>query len=363
MTAPRLRVSVIALLGLVACGGGDDGEAAGDSTTTSTSQARTERCVAPTFALEYPPTWHVNDTDRAASCRWFHPSPFEVPAATDAVGLAMSFSYENGTVTTLADAVSEDEILDRRAARIDHRDAVRVHRRTRVDALLPEGTAVLSWFVAAGPRTLVATTSSTATAGTFADNAATLDEMAESLRFSAPFACSAAGIPLEGQGIPKVPAPVASTHQRIVAAALACDISALGELATEGTEAFTFSFGASDDPVSFWNEAERRGDDPLSTLTRLLQLDHAARRVGDSEQFVWPAAHTYDRWQDVPARHQDELRRLYPPDVIDGFAADDAYLGHRVGIKRRRRMDLLRRRRLIDASLGAAPGARTGSPG
>lgn len=318
----------MAMIGVTACG--DDGDPDAANTTTTTARPTSTRCTAPTFSVAYPRPWHVNDADDAAPCRWFHPDPFTLPEAAEAVGIAIGVRYEDGEASALAERGSGD-VLDRTVATIDGHEAIRTHRRTAGQGLLPAGTEVVAWFVDLGPRSLLVTTTSDATGGAFEEHADVADEMARSLRFRVDVACSAAGLHVEDEPSASLPTAVADAREGLVDAALACDLDALSRKASEGSRAFTFSFGDPDDAEMFWRDAERRGEHPLRLLVRLLHL-RAATPDSGGELFVWPAAHGYDTWTAVPEDHRAALRRVYEPEVVEGFRATDSYLGHRIGI-------------------------------
>ena len=47
---------------------------------------------------------------------------------------------------------------------------------------------------------------------------------------------------------------------------------------------------------------------------------------------MWPRAHAYERWDDVPADARRELEGLYDPEDFERFARSGSYTGHRAGI-------------------------------
>jgi hypothetical protein len=330
---PRLAaaasMAVAALL--VACSGGaGDSDTGAESTASTAKPAETRECVAPTFQVEYPAGWSVNAADEAAECRWFHPHPFELPEATDAIALAVHLRYEPGRIDALAEAPN-GEVIDRAEHTVNGRRAVRIHARASAAGLLPAGTQTLRWYLDTGPRTLVAATSSAA-AAPFEQTVEMLDRLVRSIRVTVESACSSVGLHVGSGDSGDLPGSVVEARNAISRAALACDYEALAQLASGGNQSFSFSFGGGDRPEAFWRDAERSGEEPLRRLVLLLQLAPAVRPVEGGRQFIWPAAYAYERWDDVPESDRAKLQRLYSHEVIDSFDRAGAYLGHRVGI-------------------------------
>ena len=331
MAVLRVACGALALVTLVFGCSSDrrDPEVAGSS-STSTTEPATQQCVAPTYQLEYPTSWHTSSSDGAAACRWFHHRPFELPEATEVVEVAVHVRYEPRTLDELVDA-ERGEVLDRREEKVDDRRAVRMRVSATGDALLPAGTETVSWYLDTGSRTLVAATSDAA-AGPLEDNVKVLDSMIESIDVIPEVVCSAAGLDGDGAVDGDLPEAVLRTRATIIRAALACDYAALADVARRAGDAFSFSFGGGDDPAAFWRDAERSGAEPLRHLVQVLGLEHASQDVDGRRHLVWPAAHTYESWDAVPPEHQAELRRIYGPELVDSFDQAGAYLGHRLAI-------------------------------
>ena len=129
---------------------------------------------------------------------------------------------------------------------------------------------------------------------------------------------------------PGLPAPVARTRQQILAAARACDYDALGRVALEGDQGFTYSFGDDGHPGEFWQQQEEHGEEPLRHLIAVLQLPY--RYLGEHDQYVWPAAFGYDTWDDIPDGDKQDLSALYTQQERERFRMFGAYIGFRVGI-------------------------------
>jgi hypothetical protein len=110
-------------------------------------------------------------------------------------------------------------------------------------------------------------------------------------------AATASGAPLHGCSaahlsgtLPKqkLPAAVASTRQRIVNAAVACDYAKLQRIGTE-QGSFSFSFGGGKSAAAYWRTQEARGKKPLATLVRILKLKVVRNEAG---AYAWPSAYT-----------------------------------------------------------------------
>ena len=143
--------------------------------------------------------------------------------------------------------------------------------------------------------------------------------------------CSAAGL---APTVPdqELPGPVADTRRSIVRAAVACDYEALAQIASMGTGGFSYSFGETGAPAEFWQRAEARGERVLRALVEVLRMPFASRTLNEATQYVWPSAHNYERWADVPHADREALSRLYDEDRLRAFQQFGSYTGHRVGI-------------------------------
>jgi hypothetical protein len=99
--------------------------------------------------------------------------------------------------------------------------------------------------------------------------------------------CSAGHL---SRALPKqnVPAAVAATRQRIVAAAIACDYAKLERIGRE-RGSFSFSFGGGSSATAYWRAEEKRGGKPLATLVRILRLPVTRN---ETRAYAWPSAYT-----------------------------------------------------------------------
>ena len=126
-----------------------------------------------------------------------------------------------------------------------------------------------------------------------------------------------------------LPAPVEETRREILAAVAAHDYEALAALIPES--GFTFSYGAGDSAIDYWQDLEAAGETPLETMAGLLALRHT--RAGNV--YVWPWA--YDR---DPARltnaQKDALAGAGAAtrEQLDQMGELGHYLGWRLGIRR-----------------------------
>jgi len=129
-----------------------------------------------------------------------------------------------------------------------------------------------------------------------------------------------------------LPQPVAAKRAAIVAAAVACDYKALAALTGDP---FTYSFGGGDDAAGYWRGLEGSNDvttKPLEAMVRLLNLRHGVNDAGSVTYYVWPAAFSYNSWDEVPEVDKEALRVLYGDKDFSSFAQFGGYIGYRVSI-------------------------------
>lgn len=335
----RIVLAIMLAGALAACGQSGDGATPPPPLPPDTKQPGiVATCVAPErgYRLDFPKSWYTNDAGVAEPCRFFHPEPFTVAPRTEATGLAVSVRLNPMALEDVAPSSERSgpmEVLGRRTTTIDGRPAVRAETRAVGNSLVPAGTRAVSWFVDAGDGTLVATTSEAAAAGRYHDNVQVLAGMIQSLRLSDRKSTCSTGrstpAPTRQAGLPQA---VSRMRMAIIDAARACNYDKLAELALSGSGTFTYSFGGGGRPAAFWREAEAAGQAPLRLLVELLDGPPAPREVQGSTQYLWPAAYVFERWEDVPASAQEDLRRMYGDDDLRRFAQFGSYAGHRVGI-------------------------------
>ena len=100
---------------------------------------------------------------------------------------------------------------------------------------------------------------------------------------------SAGAIPAIITDLSRLPAPVARTRERILAAARSGDLQQLAALVKEAMP--VFSFTEEKDPVAFWkaNYPDSDGVEVLSILTVILELGFVHVDQGtQQEMYVWP---------------------------------------------------------------------------
>ncbi|AEI68643.1 TetR/AcrR family transcriptional regulator [Corallococcus macrosporus] len=138
--------------------------------------------------------------------------------------------------------------------------------------------------------------------------------------------CSAAKLsPRVEPATPALPAPVESMRQRIVAAAVACDYTALNTLADENGKAVRFTFGDSTDAGEYWRAAEKLGNPDLARIVQVLNLPYAKQ----GNLYFWPAVHVTGATSD---KDWGAVKGIYSEAEIAGMKDHGAYLGLRVGI-------------------------------
>jgi len=133
-------------------------------------------------------------------------------------------------------------------------------------------------------------------------------------------------VPLPGQ-IEGLPAAVAEKRDAIIAAAASCDIETLQRLAADP---FTTSYGwGGSENLVIWND---KGLEPTKTLLLLLDMRYATVEGENGSIYVWPAALTYESWNETTEKERNELAQIHSEGELDLFAHGEAYLGWRVGI-------------------------------
>ncbi len=285
-----------------------------------------EDCIAPTFTVDSPPGWAVNNATEAPPCRYFHPEPFEVPQNTETVGLAIHLGYDEVPfeVSSQPSEVSQ-EIIDVSDSEVDGLAARRIRSRSTGEGLLDKGVQLVSWSIRAGAhRTFFATTIEAA--GDFEANIEVLDTMVASLDFSVEEACSAAEM-VSPASETELSEKVERSREEILAAALSCDYDRLDELSAD--EGFTFSYGGSTDFAAFLRQGEEEGRDPMRKLVQIMGATPRESEIRDETHQVWPAAATYESWAAIPEPAVDDVRRIYPLEDLQSFAQAEQYLGYR----------------------------------
>lgn len=126
----------------------------------------------------------------------------------------------------------------------------------------------------------------------------------------------------------ELPPAVAEKRDAIAAAARAFDYDRLETLLDRKT--FSYSFGASGDPVGYWRRLEEEGEVPIlgDYLPVILGAPHAKR----GNLYVWPSAYgkSPSTWT---AEDRRWLTNLYTEQEIRAFERAGDYLGWRAGIR------------------------------
>lgn len=197
--------------------------------------------------------------------------------------------------------------------------------------------ATTTWLLRPGPGPEVpvltddGTATSTTVAPTTTSTNPTTTTTSTTPTTTAPAAtCSASGLSPEPVARPELPPAVDQARRALVAAAVACDYERLA--GTAGSP-FTFSYGDSADPATFWRDAEDGGDRPLWQLAQVLQLSFevVAGPNPAEDIYVWPAVAAGDPGDDAWAEVAEA--GLYTAAELDAMrTGGSGYLGYRAGI-------------------------------
>jgi hypothetical protein len=130
----------------------------------------------------------------------------------------------------------------------------------------------------------------------------------------------------------RLPAPVARTRERILAAAKSGDLQQLAALMNETTPAFSFSDDK--DPIAFWKEnyPDSEGIEVLSILTTILETGFV--RVDEGTQrdmYVWPYFVRMSLKALTPQQKVELFRIVTGADYKD-MLAFGSYAFYRLGI-------------------------------
>jgi hypothetical protein len=143
---------------------------------------------------------------------------------------------------------------------------------------------------------------------------------------------SAGAVPAIITDLSRLPAPVARTRERILAAARSGDLQQLAALVKEAMP--VFSFTEEKDPVAFWkaNYPDSDGVEVLSILTMILELGFVHLDEGtQQEMYVWPYFVRMPLAALTPQQKVELFRVVTGADYKD-MVAFGAYSFYRVGI-------------------------------
>lgn len=117
-----------------------------------------------------------------------------------------------------------------------------------------------------------------------------------------------------------LPTSVENTRAALVAAVEARDAEALRKLAS-GHFSYAVDGKLGGDPIAYWNDLEKKGLHPYTTLARILRMPYALREG----RYVWPFAYG------TPKSELTAYERSQLGDLVKAYAGND-YYGWRTGI-------------------------------
>ena len=150
----------------------------------------------------------------------------------------------------------------------------------------------------------------------------------------APAPATAAPIPEVITDLSQLPAPVARTRERIVAAARTGELRRLVAVMQFGGTLPIFSLGTGQDPITYWksNYPDSDGVEILATLIDILETPAARIDAGTpQEMYVWPYFARMSPRMLTPAQKVELFKIVTGSDYKDMVAAG-AYNFFRVGI-------------------------------
>ncbi|MEY3020052.1 MAG: hypothetical protein RLZZ272_1036 [Actinomycetota bacterium] len=124
---------------------------------------------------------------------------------------------------------------------------------------------------------------------------------------------------------PALPPAAATTRDGLSSAAASGDWDAVAALLPEDPEAFTATFGGTDDPIAHYRSLP---EDVLAEL--VLLLDGPSARLGDLT--VWPDLHARTPFG-ITEEERGALEARYGAEALRDWETAGAYLGWRVGIQ------------------------------
>jgi hypothetical protein len=130
----------------------------------------------------------------------------------------------------------------------------------------------------------------------------------------------------------RLPAPVARTRERLLAAARSGDLQQLAALVNEARPVFSFTDDA--DPIAFWkaNYPDSDGLEVLSILTLILESGFVRVDVGTPQEvYVWPYFVRMSLGALTPQQKVELFRIVTGADYKD-MLAFGVYAFHRLGI-------------------------------
>lgn len=163
---PATRAGALAALLLLAAGCGEAApppaqQSAGAASPPAADTLRLEeRCANPTdgYALSYPAGWQVNRGDVLPPCSLFDPEEIRVPRDSELpIEIGVAVDVEPVPFTRVSGETLGRRVVQREAAEIAGRPAVRLLSETTGEGLHPRGIRTYQVMVDLGGRTLAAT--------------------------------------------------------------------------------------------------------------------------------------------------------------------------------------------------------------
>jgi hypothetical protein len=145
---------------------------------------------------------------------------------------------------------------------------------------------------------------------------------------------NAAGVPDIVTDLSQLPAPVARTRERILAAAQSGDLQKLLTIMQMNETMPIFSFSDEKDPVAFWKNSypDSEGIEVLSILVTLLQTGYVHVDKGTpQEMYLWPYF-TRMPVKNLTPEQKVELFRIITGNDYKDMLDFGAYIFYRVGI-------------------------------
>ena len=145
---------------------------------------------------------------------------------------------------------------------------------------------------------------------------------------------NAAGVPDIVTDLSQLPAPVARTRERILAAAQSGDLQKLLTIMQMNETMPIFSFSDEKDPVAFWKNSypDSEGIEVLSILVTLLQMGYVHVDKGTpQEMYLWPYF-TRMPVKNLTPEQKVELFRIITGNDYKDMLDFGAYIFYRVGI-------------------------------
>jgi hypothetical protein len=293
-------------------------------TTTAQTARPTTPCTndAAGFTIRYPAGWHTDTVGPGGECLFFDPEPFAVPANSDFTGTALEVHVPQEPFDAVVRSLTDERfarVLEREAATVAGRPALRLLVEATGEGLLDAGTRVYEYVVDRGDTPPLVVQTTLTAAGDLDRRRAVVDEAVRTLELSAPERDDAAGLP----------AGVAATRDAVLAAANARDWDALAALIDEARFRYSFGGPVEGGAVAYWQKLERTtAERPLDALAAILRMPYVLSRG----IYVWPFAYAAPPGE-LTAYERELLAPIADAETIRGWAEAGGYYGWRAGIE------------------------------